>query len=676
MNRTPPAAPRSRAVSILKWGAVGVVTLLAAAVAAVLIFLKTLDPKPYVADAARAVKEKTGRELTVGGRVQLNVSLAPEIVVENVSFANAPGGSRKEMARLKRLELEIALLPLLRGQVKISRLVLVEPDILLEVDEKGRGNWEFAPGAAKEPQAAGAAPPAVRVASLHLEKGKLAYLDRRTKKRTELALARLDAKPRRLLASGYEVDLAGALNGQPFTVKGDLGDPMEALADRALSLDLVAKIPGLEAKVDGEVDRPRSLRGFSARVDLDVSDARAAGAFAGVAIPSLPPLKIAARLRDSGGGQTVEPLQVSVGKSQLAGSVRVERKDPRPTVTARLAGPLVDLSEIAPRKPQPKPESKGERVFSADPLPFATLKSFDLDAELKIDRLVLQGGSRVEGLQLKAALNDGHLRVEPAKFAAAGGSVSARLDLDASSGKSAALSLRAEGSGVELGTLLAMAGHPQQMSGGRTDLRIEAAGSGSSMRALMGSLNGHARATVGEAQIAGRGLDLGAGIFDQAADVLNPGRGGSQQLTCAVVNVPVRNGVVTLDHRVAAETTKVMMTGEGTVNLGTEALDVAVRSKGKGGVGLADFAGAARVGGTFANPQIGVDARGAAEAAATVGGAVATGGLSLLTQSLFNKAFPDRPCQDALAARAPARGGQPAPEQKKEPGFFERIFGK
>lgn len=680
MSSAPATSSRPRIGSILKWSAVGLLALVAAVLAAAMVFLKTLDPKAYVADAARAVKEKTGRDLVVTGRVDLRVSLAPEIVVENVGFANAPWGSRKEMARLKRLELEIALLPLLRGEVKVSRLVLVEPDVLLEVDEKGRGNWEFGqpPAAAESAPAASGTPP-IRIGALHVEKARLAYLDRRSKKRTELALARLDAKPRHLLASGSEVDIAGTLNGQAFSAKGTIGDIHEALADRSFSMDLVAKLPGLEAKVDGELSRPRSLAGLDAKLDLDVTDARAAGAFAGAPLPSLPPFRVVARVRETGNGQTVEPFQVTLGKSQLAGSVRLERKTPRPLVTARLAGPLVDLSEVAPRKPQAKSESRDERVFSGDPLPFATLKSFDLDAELKIDKLVLPGGDRAEALQIKAALNDGRLKVAPAKFSAAGGGINATLDLDASSGKSAALNLRAEGSGLALGTLLAMAGHPQQMSGGRTDLKIEAAGAGSSMRALMGSLDGYARATVGEAQIAGRGLDLGAGIFDQAVGVLNPGRGSSQQLTCAVVNVPVRNGVITLDNRVALETTKVAMTGEGTVNLGTEALDVAVRSKGKGGVGLADFAGAARIGGTFANPRIGVDARGAAEAAATVGGAVATGGLSLLSQSLFSKAFPDHPCQDALAAKAPAspaRGGQPAQEKKKEPGFFERIFGK
>jgi uncharacterized protein involved in outer membrane biogenesis len=679
MNRTTPAPFRSKAVSILKRGTIGTVILLAAAAAVALIFLKTLDPGAYVADAARIVKERTGRDLTVAGGVELRVSLTPQIVVENASFANAPGGSRRDMARIRRVELEIALLPLLRGQVKISRLALTEPDILLEVDEKGRGNWQFGPEVAAPERASSSGAPAVRIGALHVKKGKLSYLDRRTRKRNELTLVRLDAIPRPLLASGYGLDVAGALNGRAFTVKGTLGDPLEALADRSLEVDLTARIPGLEAKLEGELERPHSLAGFDLKADLDVSDARAAGAFAGVPVPPLPPLKVAARLRDSGGGHTVEPLRVTLGKSQLAGSLRVERRPPRPKLTARLAGPLVDISEIAPRKPAPKAERREGRVFSADPLPFAALKSFDLDAELKIDKLVLQEGNRVEGLQLKAALNDGRLRMDPAKFTAAGGGISALLELDASSGRSAALTVRAEGSGIELGTLLAMAGHPQQMTGGRTDLKLEATGAGGSLRAILGSLNGHARATVGEAQIAGRGLDLGAGVLDQMADVLNPGRGAAQQLTCAVVNVPVRNGVITLDNRVALETTKIVMTGEGTVNLGTESLDVSLRSQARSGVGLADFTGVGRIVGTFADPKIGVDARGAAAMAATVGGAVATGGISLIGQSLFNKAFPARPCQDALAAKAPpapARSGQPAREPKKEPGFFERLFNR
>lgn len=47
------------------------------------------------------------------------------------------------MAIVKRIEAEVGLLPLLTGTVEVRRLVLVEPDILLELDEKGVPNWQF-----------------------------------------------------------------------------------------------------------------------------------------------------------------------------------------------------------------------------------------------------------------------------------------------------------------------------------------------------------------------------------------------------------------------------------------------------------------------------------------------------------------------------------------------------
>src|SRR3546814_20593398 len=77
----------------------------------------------------------------------------PSIQLQDLRFANADWGSRPELATIRRLEIEVALLPLLIGDVVVRRLVAVEPDILLEVDAGGRGNWEFAVAAAPAPEA-------------------------------------------------------------------------------------------------------------------------------------------------------------------------------------------------------------------------------------------------------------------------------------------------------------------------------------------------------------------------------------------------------------------------------------------------------------------------------------------------------------------------------------------
>ncbi len=136
----------------------GVTALLVALGVAGYAIVASLDVQ-RVADFARGqIKSATGRDLVIDGPVELQVSLTPAVNLEAVRFANAPWGSRADMATLRRLEIEVELLPLLFGEVVVKRLVVVEPDILLETGAEGQGNWVFAEAAATaEPPSAAAA---------------------------------------------------------------------------------------------------------------------------------------------------------------------------------------------------------------------------------------------------------------------------------------------------------------------------------------------------------------------------------------------------------------------------------------------------------------------------------------------------------------------------------------
>lgn len=95
---------------------------------------------------AAQIKALTGRDLTIAGDIRLTLLPAPALSAEQVGFANIPGGSVPEMARIRQLDLRIALLPLLRGEIQVESLVLIEPEILLEVLPDGRRNWDLSPG--------------------------------------------------------------------------------------------------------------------------------------------------------------------------------------------------------------------------------------------------------------------------------------------------------------------------------------------------------------------------------------------------------------------------------------------------------------------------------------------------------------------------------------------------
>jgi AsmA family protein len=189
---------------------------------------------------------------------------------------------------------------------------------------------------------------------------------------------------------------------------------------------------------------------------------------------------------------------------------------------------------------------------------------------------------------------------------------------------------------------------------------------------------------VGEGRLPGKLADWSGSLLGKVIDILNPYRVSEDgsPLKCAVVNVPVRRGVVVIKDTVAGETDKVVGAVSGSVDLGTERLDLVLNSQAVGGLtpGLADFASAGKLTGTLAKPQLAVNVQGTAVAGLRIGAAIASLGVTLLAESAVRKALPAHPCQVALAAKAGTASGEEQPNtaepQEKKRGFLDRLRGK
>jgi len=112
-------------------------------IVAIVVAVGTTEINQYKPLIAQKIKEATGRDIRIEGDLDLTGSLSPTVVVEGVSFANAPWGLRPQMVTVKRFEAEVALIPLMKGDLQVKRLILIEPDIFVETDAKGHSNWEF-----------------------------------------------------------------------------------------------------------------------------------------------------------------------------------------------------------------------------------------------------------------------------------------------------------------------------------------------------------------------------------------------------------------------------------------------------------------------------------------------------------------------------------------------------
>ena len=99
-----------------------------------IILVQSYDFNKFKPLSVRMVKDATGRELTIKGDLAIEFGIRPTIVIEQVSLQNAAWSARPDLGSVKRLETQIAVWPLILGKFDFARLVLVEPEVIVEFD--------------------------------------------------------------------------------------------------------------------------------------------------------------------------------------------------------------------------------------------------------------------------------------------------------------------------------------------------------------------------------------------------------------------------------------------------------------------------------------------------------------------------------------------------------------
>jgi len=626
----------------LKYTLVGFAALLAVAAIAVAVVVQTIDVDRYARLAIAEVKTLTGRELAIRG--DLKISVFPRLAVraEDVSFANAAGGSRPEMVKAKRVDGAVALLPLLRRKVEITRLAVTDLDVLLEKDAKGVGNWVLkppAPGTGSQP--AGKPDFEFDVAELVVDRGNLAWRNGASKESFRLAVRRLRLKER-ALSTDRDVELDAAFRDQPFAVKGRIGRILDLIAKASdWPVDVVATTDGASATAKGSIDWSAALPALDLALKAELKHSAGVAKLAGMPLDVPMPATLTAKFTSGRGEQVADPLKLTLGKSTVEGRASLKTNGARPFLSAKLSSPEIDLAQANGAKREPR----SGRVFSDAPFPLEALHKFDADAELAVGRLVLRNKLPLEALKARAVLKAGRLELQPVTATVGGGPVTGRLVLDASRPKAPTLALALDGKGISMERIAAATGNAGSVTGGATDIAIHLDGPGESAARFVGGANGEVRLVMGPARASGAALDAGGGAISSILDKVNPFRRTDPytDLRCAVVRLPVRDGIASSHRTIAYETAKVNMVMAGTINLRTEGLDLAIRPNVKEGIGIG--AGAlselVRVTGTLSDPSVGIDTLGSARAALSVGGAILTAGLSLLGEAAYSKVTAD-----------------------------------
>lgn len=335
----------------------GVVIVLAGVALAAPSFIDWGQYKPLIEEQAEAA---TGRALKVDGDISAQVLPYPALTVEGVRFANAAGGTEADMAKLERLQVSVALLPLLSGEIQFSTVRLEGADILLERYKDGTDNWTLTMGeaedAAAEPAAEEAAPassgsgPAISFDDVVIENTRIRYADHSAGTVEEVRVP----------------DLAiaiGSLQG-PFRAEGSVqarglafnADVAVATMEPGRSVPVTAEITndeaGLRVLVSAALLGLEETPRINGKVAVDVENmARLMAALSGSAVQSDGPalaLEVKSSIRASAEAVTLTDTEIDLGGEKLTGGFDLSLTDPM-SIDMRLKGGSIDLDSLMPR---------------------------------------------------------------------------------------------------------------------------------------------------------------------------------------------------------------------------------------------------------------------------------------------------------------------------------------
>jgi uncharacterized protein involved in outer membrane biogenesis len=292
-------------------------SVLVVLILALYTFVEFYDFNKFKPLIAKAVQEATGRELNIKGDIDIDIGIRPTIVVEDVSFQNAAWSARPDLGRVKRLEVQMAVWPLIIGKFDFAHLVLVEPDVIVEFESSGTSNFSF-DTAGEEKDESEIHPPPLIFSDIRIEKGLFTYTDAQSNFKFSVGIDHLAAK-----IPGFDeplqLDFKGTFDDIPLTLNGTVG-PIWAWVAPGYSLpaNITATSGGSTATIIGELRDPINFKDLEFDITARGSSVADIAKLAGRSgVPELGAFKLTAKVNDPAGHLAIEKLGIQIGSREL-----------------------------------------------------------------------------------------------------------------------------------------------------------------------------------------------------------------------------------------------------------------------------------------------------------------------------------------------------------------------
>jgi AsmA protein len=389
-------SPRSSPVLLaLVYGGVG---LLALAVVAV-TFVVLAPPTDLIRrEIVAQVKAATGRDLVIAGPASFTVFPSFGVRAGEVSLSAPPDMGGDPLFTAANIDVGVRLLPLLRQEIVVDRLVLHEPAFVLRIDEQGRKSWDMAAAGEARPvrlaeaenadvlkdfSAGGrglaesaksrAGPSELSLGDIRIENGTVRYADARSGADFRIeainAEAALDAISRPLSAKG---DFVRAQEKIAFDAT--LNSPAELIAEQPAKLALSLKGAPFTLRYDGSVVLRDAISAEGA-IEGSAASLRALAGWLGTELPpsrGFREASLAGQLHAEESTARLSDVKLTLDGATATGTIDVTTGGTRPHVTANLQVANLDLANYlgegtGANAPQLAPGAESQTAPSAEP---------------------------------------------------------------------------------------------------------------------------------------------------------------------------------------------------------------------------------------------------------------------------------------------------------------------
>ena len=627
----------------LSSGTKGIRFVIRAALALILIAilgvaaLAFLVPEDTVREQVTSlVKQKTGRDLTIGG--DISITWFPNIGVRlaDVRVSNPPGMKQGDTLRVDALTVDLKLLPLISRRVEVDRFVLTKPVFNLVADAQGRKNWEIekksasradesrqkqiAPRIASAQTSAAGTPVVedIRLGTVKIVDGAVNFVDERAGTRQNIKALNVSVVQPRL--------------SDPLHAQGDLiwrekkisfnthvGSVPALLRNQASPVRLDLTVPDGKVNFDGKL-LARPEVSVSGKMSASTPSLRALAQWMDNPLPpggGLGAASIAGQARYEGKILSFTKAQLGVDGMKGTGQASIRLAGAKPLVTASLsldkldlnpylqyragttksgpkAAPVGGQSEPAASGPAPKPKSgqsltdfikkldkTGEtqegsrpqvRGWSQRAFDFGGLRAVDANVKLTTGAIFYKDIDTSQSA-LTISLKNGILTADLTKLALYSGAGTGRITLN-SAREVPAMAAAFNLKGISALPLLKDASKFDWISG-RANIELKLSGAGRSQEAMVQDLQGSGRFSFTDGAIEGINIPaMVRGLKQGEIDGWKRADRAKTDFSQLSASFVVQKGIA-YNKDLSLIGPLVRMTGEGNVDLGREQLDYA-----------------------------------------------------------------------------------------------------